>query len=93
MTIIDVRPETSPAPIETTEPTPIYRVNPWYPRATFSGAIAGGATLNALVTALTHPGQVPWLAAGTALGFWLLFAFCLAGFELRERFPIYTDRI
>lgn len=79
-------------PATSANTTPLYRVNRWRNPAIAVGATTIGVTLAAAVTAVTNPAMF-YPAAGIALMFALVFAAFLAGFEYREKHPVFTDRI
>jgi hypothetical protein len=74
------------------KPVHLIPVNSWTPWAVRSGGAALGAVTAAIVTTVLHPHLMGW-AAAVAITFTLLFAFVLAGHELRERHPIRFERV
>lgn len=74
------------------KPVHLAPVNPWTPWAVRSGGAALGAAVAAMVTTVLHPYLMGW-AAAVAITFALLFAFVLAGHELRDRHPIRFERV
>nr|WP_221374432.1 hypothetical protein [Actinoplanes polyasparticus] len=95
MTTLDHRPATavrteigeiSPGPIVYMIP-----VNAWIPWADRATGAAAGTWLAAGVTVLETPAHGMW-ATATGIAMTLLFAFALAGRELRQKHPTRFER-
>jgi hypothetical protein len=67
-------------------PVRLVAVNPWLPWVNRVGGFTLGVIIAAAVSILLGC-PMPWLAAGTAIAAALVFAWVVAGHELRQRRP------